>query len=220
MKTLPRPSGFSQEFSLPRPDAQTGVGLHGHPGRRPPVGASGPPRRIQTWAEADNALAELGKLQREQARLSARRAKALAGIEQRAARLQARAQGLAAALEKFSRQQAVNSTGPNSEPTTTLTASRRSRRLVFGRVGFRRVHRLAVRDAERAVRALRRNGLSRFLRLEPELNREALHRCLLEARTNSHGSATPQKLARAGIRLTTRDTWFYELHRQAIERWG
>ncbi|MFQ5817919.1 MAG: host-nuclease inhibitor Gam family protein [Terriglobia bacterium] len=196
MKALTKPFGSSQQFSRPR--------------------------RIRSWAEADSALAELGKLARQQGKLSARRAQALAGVERQAARLQARARQLAAALEKFSCKQAVHATGPNGEPTTTLAAGRRSRRLVFGRVGFRRVHWLAVRDPERAVAALARNSLSRFLRVETQLDCEALHRCLVAAHTNGQGrprsAATPQKLARVGIRLKTRDAWFYELHPQAVAR--
>lgn len=200
MKAPTKSSGFSQEFSLPRA------------------------RRIESWAEADSALAELGRLERRQAKLAARRAAAVERVERLAARQQARLRQLAAALEQFCRAQAVEGTARNGARTTLLGPGRRSRRLVFGRVGFHQVHALEVRDPERALAALERNGLGeKFLRVEAQLDRPALRDCLLEARTNGAGGrrrAVERQLARAGVRLETRDTWFYEIHPAAVARWG
>lgn len=195
MKAHHQPSGFSQEFSLPGE------------------------RRVRSWAEADSALAELGKLERARTKLAAQRVRAVARIERQAERLEARAARLARGLEVFCRAQAVEAAGQNGERTTLLAAGRRSRRLVFGRVGFHRVHRLAVGNEERAVAALRRSRLAgKFLRVEAQLDRDALTRALLAARTN--GAAAGRRLARAGIHLETRDAWFYELHPEAVARWG
>lgn len=195
MKVPRQPSGFSQEFSQPGE------------------------RRVRSWADADTALAELGRLERVQAKLGGQHARAVERIERQAERVAARAARLARGLEAFCRAQAVESTGRKGERTTLLAEGRRSRRLVFGRVGFHQVHRLAVGNEERAVAVLRRNGLgAKFLRVEAQLDRDALTRALLEARAN--GSAAAKRLSRAGIRLETRDAWFYEVHPEAVARWG
>ena len=174
-------------------------------------------RLLASWAEADRALAELGRVEQGQTRIAARRQKALALLDGESARLEARAERLEATLEGFCRAQAAEATDHNGAHTTVLAPGRRSRRLLFGRVGFRHVHQLRVRDPERAVAALARNGLSRFLRVETALDRDTLHRGLLAARNNGGGELA-RRLARAGIRLETRDAWFYELHPVAVSR--
>lgn len=206
MKTISRPSGFANEFSLP----------------------SAP--RMESWDDADDALAALGKLERKQALLLARRAQAVERFERRAEQLEARAHELASALEAFSRAQAIEATDRNGRRTTVLAPGCRSRRLVFGRLGFRCVHQLIVRDPERAVTRLARNGLGeKFLRVETQLDRDALHHFLVAAPNGAGRRLAPQaaglaaarrQLARAGIRLETRDAWFYELHPRAIARWA
>ncbi len=204
MKAHKPASDFSREFSLPRTP------------------------RVDTWADADTALAELGKLEHTQAQLERERAQALARLDARADRLQERATRLARALEGFCRAQAIEGTDRNGHPAALLASGRRSRRLVFGRVGFHRVHRLVVADAARAVARLAQNGLGmRFLRVERHLDREALHRALLASPSTSDGRARSgrartlvRELARTGIRLETRDAWFYELNRAAVARWS
>ena len=201
----PKPaSDFSREFSLPQSP------------------------RLDSWADADTALAELGKLEHTQAHLERERVQALARLEARADRLHERATRLARALEAFCRAQTVEGTDRNGHPAALLATGRRSRRLVFGRVGFHRVHWLAVANAARAVARLAQNGLgTRFLRVERQLDREALHRALLASPAASHRRARfgrarslARELARAGIRLETRDAWFYEIHRAAVARWS
>lgn len=199
MKALKSPSKFSQEFSSPR---------------RPP---------IASWGEADSALAQLGKLERAQARLAAHEEAALARLQRRRGELAARRQELTSALENFCRTQAVETCDGNGHRTTLLEPRRRSRRLLFGRLGFHRVHRLEVREPERAVQLLSRNGLgARFLRVERQLDREALHRALVAGANGGgkHPRQMARGLARAGIRLETRDAFFYELHPQAVARWS
>jgi len=202
MKAKPaRSSGFSREFSLPRP------------------------MRVESWPAADSALAELGKLDRQQEALAARRAAEIEAAARRweraGARLEARQRQLAAALEKFCREQAVAFTDRNGHRSTALTTNGcRSRSLLFGRLGFRRVHWLRVRNEARAMAALARSRSGRrFLRVESALNRDALHQFLVQAANNGQRSFA-QRLRRAGIRLLTRDAWFYETNPEAIARWA
>jgi len=196
-----RSSGFSREFSLPRP------------------------MRVESWAAADSALAELGKLERQQEALAARRAAEIEAAARRweraAARLEARQRHLATALEKFCREQAVAFTDRNGHRSTALTTNgRRSRSLLFGRLGFRRVHWLRVRNEARAIAALARSRSGRrFIRVESALDRDTLHQFLLQATNNGQVSFV-QRLQRAGIRLHTHDAWFYKTNPEAVVRWG
>jgi len=196
-----RSSGFSREFSLPRP------------------------LRVESWAAADSALAELGKLEQQQVALFARRTAEIEAVARRweraGARLEARQRQLKAALEKFCREQAVVFTDRNGYRSTALTTNgRRSRRLLFGRLGFRRVHALRVRDEARAIALLARNPTGRrFIRVESALDRNTLHQFLLQATNNGQVSFV-QRLQRAGIRLHTHDAWFYKTNPEAVVRWG
>ena len=194
-------SGFSCEFSLPRLI------------------------RMESWAAADSALAELGKLEQQQEALAERHTAEIEAAARRweraGARLEARQRQLTAALEKFCREQAVVFTDRNGHRSTALTTNgRRSRRLLFGRLGFRRVHALRVRDEARAIAALTRSHAGRrFIRVESSLDRNALHQFLLQAANNGQ-MGFAQRLHRAGIRVHTRDTWFCETSPEAIARWG
>ena len=98
--------------------------------------------------------------------------------------------------------------------------SRRSRRLLFGRVGYRRSRAVRIRSEAAALRALAhwRAG-QQFLRLRTELDREALHRFLHNGVEAPGAAPVAARLRRSGIRLEERDAWFYELDRRALERW-
>ena len=179
-----------------------------------------PRSRVECWGDAEAALAELGWLQRRLAKIEQRHAQALARVEGAAARverpLQARQRKLEAALEKFCRsREAAELAGVNGH-------LRRSRRLLFGRVGYRRSHAVAVHSQAAALRALAHWRVGqKFLRVRTELDREALRRFLLTREKDSTRFAIArQRLGRAGIALEQQESWFYELNWTALEQWG
>lgn len=177
------------------------------------------PLRIACWGEADAALAELGRLRERLERLEERRAAALARVQANALEAErawaARQRRLEAALERFCRRHQPELARVNGH-------SRRSRRLLFGRVGYRRSQSVVVRSEAAALQALAQwRAGQRFLRLRTELDRDALGRFLRDdAGARGDAAFVRRRLGRAGIRLDTRDLWFYELDRRALERWG
>ncbi len=179
----------------------------------------GQPLRIDCWGQADAALAELGRVRARLGRLEERRGAAVARAEAATAEaekpLAAERRRLEAALERFCRRHRLELARVNGH-------SRRSRRLLFGRVGYRRSQSVVVRSEAAALRALAhwRAG-QRFLRLRTELDRDALGRFLRNgAEATSEAAFVARRLGRAGIALDTRDLWFYELDPRAGERWG
>lgn len=178
------------------------------------------PLRVDCWGQADAALAELGRLQARLERLEERRATAVARAEAAAAESgqewTAEQRRLEAALERFCRSRKA------AELLRVNGHSRRSRRLLFGRVGYRRAHKVVVKSEAAALRALAhwRAG-QRFLRLRTELDRDALGRFLRNgAEPRRDDAFVARRLGRAGIALSTRDLWFYELNPRALARWG
>ena len=174
---------------------------------------------MECWGQADAALAELGHLEKRLAVLGRRREQALAKAEAAAARaaegLEARRAKLAAALERFCRRQQPELARVNGH-------SRRSRWLLFGRVGFRASQAVVVRSEAAALRALAhwRAG-QQFLRVRTELDREGLREFLLRRDgLSGHRGQARRRLRRAGIELDQRQHWFYEIDRRALERWG
>jgi len=177
------------------------------------------PPRIDCWGQADAALAKLGRLQARLAWLDERRAAAVARAQAAAVEAgrdcAARQRRLEAALERFCRKHQPELARVNGH-------SRRSRRLLFGRVGYRRSQPVVVRSEAAALRALAhwRAG-QRFLRLRTELDREALGRFLRNgAETTRDFAFVARRLGRAGLTLDTRDLWFYELDPRALARWA
>lgn len=174
---------------------------------------------MQGWGEADAALAELGRLEERLAAIEQRRANALARAEVEAARasrtLAARRMKLAAALERFCQRHKPELARVNGH-------SRRSRRLLFGQVGFRQSQGIVVRNEAAALRALAhwRAG-QQFLRVRTEVDREGLRRFLLAGERRPRGwTLVRQRLSRAGVELQQREIWFYELDPCALKRWG
>lgn len=171
--------------------------------------------RVSCWGEADAALAELGRLGLRMAAIKERGAAAIARAEASAVaaleRLAARQRRLERALERFCRRQ-----GPELERVNGH--GRRSRRLQFGRVGYRASRRVVVRSEATALRALAhwRTG-QQFLRLRTELDREGLRQFLLQEPNGT--LRVERRLRQAGIRLERRESWFYELDPRAGE-WG
>lgn len=178
------------------------------------------PLRLDCWGQADAALAELGRLRARLERLEERRAAAVAHAAAAAAEAgrewAARQRRLEAALERFCRSRKAG------ELARVNGHSRRSRRLVFGRVGYRRSQGVVVKSEAAALKALAhwRAGQC-FLRLRTELDREALGRFLRNgAETGRDFAFVARRLRRAGVGLLTRDLWFYELDPRAVARWG
>ncbi len=175
--------------------------------------------RIECWAEADAALAELGQLERRLEGIEQRRSAEVAQAEQRATeerqRLEAERARLAGALEGFCRRR-----GPELRRLNGHT--RRSRRLLFGRVGYRASQAVVVRSETSALRALAGWGAGQqFLRTRTELDREALRRFLTGRQSKEiPGRSLEGRLRRAGIELERRDIWFYEVDGEAVERWS
>lgn len=173
--------------------------------------------QVGCWGQADAALAELGRLRQRLEEVEQRRAAALAEAEAAARatgrELEARQRRLEATLERFCRRHREELARVNGH-------SRRSRRLLFGRVGYRSSQAVRVRSERAALARLARWRTGRrFLRLRRELDRDALRRFLFNG-SGGHAAALAGRLRRAGIRLEQRDAWFYELDPEALGRWG
>lgn len=181
------------------------------------------PPRIEAWEQAEEALGELARLEVQLLLIEQEREAAEEKARSRADRLEARHKGLAAGLERFCRERP-------GEFERRGRGGRRSRLLVFGRIGFRHSVGVTVADEARAVRRLEGTGAGdRFLRRRTELDREALRRFLLRSSPGNHSRARAhnrlacglgRELGKAGIRLEARELWFCEPRPGAAERWG
>ena len=183
------------------------------PGRRT---NQSPPLRVRCWSEADAALAELGRTEQELDSIEQRRQLVVARAELEARRasrpLERKRARLLSALARFCRRHQAELVRANGH-------SRRSRALLFGRLGFRTSQAVLVGEEAAALRALAHwPAGEQFLRVRTELDRESLRNFLLSAA----GRSVPirRRLGRAGIRLQRRQNWFYEIDTQAVERWG
>ena len=189
--------------------------------RAKPIG-----RRILSWADAETALAALAGLERDLAQIHTAESEAIARAQAEAdtrrvipARMR---EALLGALERFSRKQLA------SGGDLTSVQVPQSRRLLFGRVGYRRSHAVLIRSVAAALRRLAASrGGRRFLRVSTDLNREALRGFLMKQAsavanggTGDAGGRLRQRLRRAGVRLVRRDYWFYELNRETLGSWG
>lgn len=182
--------------------------------------------RILNWADAETVLATLGGVERELEQIDSLESEAIARTQAEAdarrsipARQRA---ALATALERFSRKQLT------SRGDLTSVQVPKSRRLLFGRVGYRRSHAVLIRSESAALRSLAatREG-RRFLRVTAALDREALRAFLMrETGGGKNGGSRSargrlqRRLQRAGVRLARRDYWFYELNRETLGHWG
>jgi len=175
--------------------------------------------RVGCWGEVDGALAELGELERALGQVEAERLERLARVESELeegrAPLEGRRAGLCAAVERFCRRQ---------RPALDWVDGheRRSRRLLFGRVGWRASQAVEIRDEAGAMKALAgwRPG-RKFLRVRAEIDREGLREFLVRAHSlNGSGAGVRRRLGRAGIRMEQREKWFYEIDWEAVERWS
>jgi len=180
--------------------------------------------KVNCWSEADAALAELGWLERHLVAIEKRRREATAAVEVKAAKdahgLEARRRRLTTALERFCRQQGPALSSANGHRL-------RSRRLLFGRVGFRLWQAVVIREEAAALRRLERwRAGQQFLRARTELDREALHDFLRANGDNRDGYGTVvdagvrRWLRRAGIELAARERWFYQVDERALDHWS
>ena len=170
--------------------------------------------RVESWAEVEAALVELGRLEQAMLAIEVERATALERVAEAARPLEAKQAELEAALERFCRERWDEFARENGQ-------GRRSRQLLFGRVGFRRTQAVVVRSEEQALEALRRWRAGRaFLRVRTELDREGLRQFLLAGQRQGRRKEAEQRLRRAGIRLEAREAWFCELDAGALERGG
>lgn len=210
--TPPTGNGF-KAIGSPLPPLRRQA-AHSRRGKRPRMAA-----RIHSWGEADALLGELGRLVARLQRVEQRRAQAIARAEVAVAQasqgLEERRRQLESALERFCWQH-------QGELERVNGHSRRSRRLLFGRVGYRASHAVLVRSELAALRALAQwRAGQQFLRLRTALDREGLRRFLLTQQLSGNGlDPLARRLGRVGIRLEGREGWFYELDRAAIARWG
>ena len=177
---------------------------------------SGP---LQSWADAETALARLAELDRELEQIDALEADTIARAQadaearrDRPAREQASAAG---ALERFSRRHLA------SRGDLTSVQVPKSRRLLHGRVGYRTSHAVLIRSEAAALRSLAgtREG-RRFLRVSKVINREGLRAFLLKGSNARVGARLRRRLQQAGVRLGRRDYWFYELNRDTRDPRG
>jgi phage host-nuclease inhibitor protein Gam len=90
-----------------------------------------------------------------------------------------------------------------------LQQGKKSVELAFGRVGSRRSRSVSVEDAAAAQQWLARHGLSDYLRVRTELDREALRAALLGS--NEIAAQTPSDLlACPGIRLRDEEEFWFD----------
>ena len=194
-----------------------------------------PGRKLLCWGDAEMALAELARLERKLAGIDSRERQAVveAQAEAEGLRMGPRMERdeLAAALERFCRRELRD--GGRAGKALSSGQVVRTRRLLFGWVGYRRSQAIRVQSAAAALRSLAKSALGRrFLRVRAEVDRERLRLYLLqEARRRRDGSSrgdwggTPagrllRRLRRIGVHLEQRDRWFYKLDREALDHWG
>ncbi len=174
---------------------------------------------VECWGEVEGVLAELGRLAKHWEEVRQRQTERLARVEAEGAEerreLEQRQRELEESLERFCRKQ-----GPALDRVDGH--GRRSRRLLFGRVGYRGSQAVVIRDEAAALEALAGWRAGRqFLRVRTELDRESLRQFLLEAAgRNGNGARVRRRLGRAGIRVEQREKWFYEIDWEAVERWS
>ncbi|MGH9787335.1 MAG: host-nuclease inhibitor Gam family protein [Candidatus Acidiferrales bacterium] len=171
------------------------------------------------WGEVEAALAELAELEQALGEVEAEQVERLARMEQELETgrgpLDERRRELTGALERFCRRQKPGLDRVDGH-------ERRSRRLLFGRVGWRASQAVVIRDEATAMRTLAgwRPG-RKFLRVRAELDREGLREFLARAQAlNGSGAGIRRRLSRAGIRMEQREKWFYEIDWKAVKRWG
>lgn len=174
---------------------------------------------MECWGEVDGVLAELGRLAKHWEEVRQRQTERLARVEAEGAEerreLELRQRELEESLERFCRRQ-----GPALDRVDGH--GRRSRRLMFGRVGYRGSQAVVIRDEAAALEALAAWRAGRqFLRVRTELDRESLRQFLLEAAgRNGNGARVRRRLGRAGIRVEKKENFFYEIDREAITKWS
>ena len=171
-------------------------------------------------------LAELAGLEKALGQLEAGRVEGVARVEREAeverGPLSQRREELTRAVERFCRRQ---------KPALDWVDGheRRSRRLRFGRVGWRASQAVVIRDEAAAMKGLAGWPAGRrFLRVQTEIDREGLREFLAKAAGRNGNGAAPtpsaqglrRRLSRAGIRMEQREKWFYEIDWEAVRRWG
>lgn len=175
------------------------------------------------WGEVEAALVELARMEGELAKAAATGSERMARLEGELAAekapLEGRREEVAAAVERFCRSQ---------RPALDRVDGHdlRSRRLRFGRVGWRASQAVVIRDQAAAMKALAgwRPGRA-FLRVRTEVDREGLREFLAKAQALNGSGAAPtpsgqalrRRLRRAGVRIEQREKWFYEIDWEAIK---
>jgi phage host-nuclease inhibitor protein Gam len=146
--------------------------------------------KINDWTNADAALARLGQLRRQVSALALTRDEI---IQQ--------------AKEQYNRQAApvLEQLEQGEETLQRFVLSNqadlegRSRKLTHGRLGFLLAHKLSIRNVKKALAWLLEAGKVKYLRVEHELNKEAL-------------AEAPDDVLRAiGAKVKTRDLFWYEV---------
>jgi phage host-nuclease inhibitor protein Gam len=146
--------------------------------------------KISDWTDANEQLAHLGQIRRQIAALALTRDDILQEAKQQYVRQTAplfeQLERAEEALQRFVLTNQVDLEG-------------RSRKLAHGRLGFLSASKLKVRNVKKAIAWLLEAGKLPYLRVEHELNKEAL-------------AEAPDEVLRAcGAKVKARDLFWYEV---------
>jgi len=124
----------------------------------------------QNRDEAEQAIAEIGRLQRERQRLQADMNDQIAAIKQR---FEEQAQPLGERITQLSR--GVQMWAEVNRAQLTENGKRKFAMLASGKINWRmRPPRVSLRGKDAIIEACKRLGLQRFLRVVEEVNKEAM----------------------------------------------
>jgi len=159
---------------------------------------------LKSWAEVDEALAEVRTLSVEQATAQATLDAALAEVQ---AKHQDSIQARAARIARLEKDLEEYTTAHKNELETT--EGRRSKRLPNGTVGFRRSTAVGTRSKwtwAKVTEAIQGAGkrFAAFLRIKHEPDKEALGKALAD------GTLTEAGAKRIGVELKQKDTFGYD----------
>lgn len=152
---------------------------------------------LQTWEDVDNALREIGTIDRDLGRLEAAQNAAIdrvkADTKAKAKPMQDRKAALELAMKEF------------CEAHRVEFAKAKTKTLTFGSVGFRLSTRVLIKRVGDTLQALKDLGLTHCIRTREEPDKEALR------------ALDTETLASVGAAIKTEDAFGYEINVERLQ---
>lgn len=151
---------------------------------------------LSSWDDVDQALAEIGEIDRELGLIEASQQESIDRIKATTKTTAEPLQLRKAALEALIQQYAEANRGELQKTKTKA--------LTFGTVGFRLSTRVVIKRVADTLQALKDMGLKACIRVKEEVDKEAMKNLPLET------------LAAVGASLKTEDAFGYEVNREKL----